>query len=216
VRLQAWKGTLLEFVDRWSGTILGLSCLYLGGVLLGALAVAALTQQDQVELKRYMLTVTDLALSGVSGGALFWRSLASNLQILLFIWLAGLSLIGIVGIWGLAVLRGFITGFTLAFMAAQFGVPGLWMALVGMLPGLLFHVPGLILGGTAGVAFGLSMIRAWRERRRPAALYPVIAAYTISLLLLGSGLPFASLVDGFLAPRLVARVLAHQPLISVN
>lgn len=216
MRWQAWKGTLLEFLDRWSGTILGLSCLYLGGVLLGALAVAALGRQDQVELSQYMLTITGLTKSGLSAGELFRQSLVANLQLLLFIWLAGLSLIGIIGIWGLAALRGFFAGFTLAFLAAQFGADGLWLALGGMLPGLLFQVPGLILGGTAGVAFALSMMRAWRERRRPAAFYPVVAAYTVTLLVMGSGLLFASVMDGLVTPKLIGQILVNHPLSMGN
>lgn len=200
---------MLEFIDRWSGTILGLSCLYLGGVLLGALAVAALSTQDQAELHTYMKTLLNIGIEG-STGTLLWRSLLVNLQILLFIWLAGLSIIGIVGIWGLTLWRGYMAGFTLAFLAAQFGKTGLWIALGGLLPGLLLQVPGLILGGTAGIAFARSMIKAWREGRRPASFYPVVGAYTVTLLLMGSGLLLACLVDGALAPKLVAQIWATQ------
>lgn len=191
---------------------MGLAFLYLGGVLLGALAVAALSQQDQAELNQYMKTVLDLSADGGSTGALLWRSLVGNLQILLFIWLAGLSIIGVLGIWGLTLWRGFTAGFTLAFLAAQFGRTGLWIALGGLVPGLLLQVPGLILGGTAGVAFARSMLRAWREGRRPASFYPLVGAYTVTLLLMGSGLLFASLVDGALAPKLVAQILTHNSL----
>lgn len=211
MRLAAWRATMLEFIDRWSGTIMGLSGLYLGGVLLGALAVAALSQQDQAELHTYVKTMLNIGIEG-SVGALIWHSLLINLQILLFIWLAGLSIIGIVGIWGLTIWRGFNAGFTLAFLAAQFGKTGLWIALGGLLPGLLLQVPGLILGGTAGVAFARSMIRAWREGRRPASFYPVVGAYTVTLLLMGSGLLLASLVEGALAPKLVAHVWLNQTL----
>lgn len=201
----------MEFIDRWSGTILGLSCLYLGGVLLGALAVAALSTQDQSELQTYMRTLLNLGVSG-STGSLLWRSLLVNLQILFFIWLAGLSIIGIVGIWGLTAWQGYQTGFALAFLAAQFGKTGLWIALGGLLPGRLLQVPGLVLGGTAGIAFARSMIKAWREGRRPASFYPVVGAYTITLLLMGSGLLLAPLIEGGLAPKLVAQVWApHVP-----
>lgn len=202
---------MLEFIDRWSGTILGLSCLYLGGVLVGALAVAALGTQDQAALHTYVSTVLNLGIHG-STGSLLWHSLQINLQILFFIWLAGLSIIGIVGIWGLTIWRGFQAGFTLAFLAAQFGKTGLWLALGGLLPGLLFQVPGLILGGTAGVAFARSMIRAWREGRRPASFYPVVGAYTLTLLLMGSGLLFASVVDGALVPRFITLIWPPQVL----
>lgn len=191
---------------------MGLAFLYLGGVLLGALAVAALSQQDQAELNQYMKTVLDLSADGGSTGALLWRSLVGNLQILLFIWLAGLSIIGVLGIWGLTLWRGFTAGFTLAFLAAQFGRTGLWIALGGLVPGLLLQVPGLILGGTAGVAFARSMLRAWREGRRPASFYPLVGAYTVTLLLMGSGLLFASLIDGALAPKLVAQILTQNTL----
>jgi stage II sporulation protein M len=214
-RLLVLKQNLDEFLRRWSGTILGLSALYLAGAILGALAVSAVGSQDRVELSRYLTTVLNWthpeAVQGAVG-ALFWRSLQGNLQILLFLWLAGLSLIGILGVWGLSLLRGFLTGFTMAFLAAQFGTTGFWLALAGLLPGLLLQVPGLILGGTAAVAFALSLLRAWREGRRPASFYPVIGAYSITLLILGSGLLFSSLLEAFLAPRLIGLVLAHVPI----
>jgi stage II sporulation protein M len=214
-RLLVLKQNLEEFLHRWSGTILGLAALYLAGALLGALAVGAVGSPDRVELSRYLTTVLKWvrpeAVQGVAG-ALFWRSLTGNLQILLFLWLAGLSLIGILGIWGLSLLRGFLTGFTMAFLAAQYGTTGFWLALAGHLPGLLLQVPGLILGGTAGIAFALSLLRAWREGRRPASFYPVIGAYTVTLLVLGSGLLFSSLLEAFLAPRLIELVLARLPL----
>ena len=130
-------------------------------------------------------------------------ALLRSLKYLVLLWVLGISLVGVLGVAALALLRGFVSGFTVGFLAAELGWRGIALAVAGHLPQSLLEVPALVIGGTAAVAFSLQVIRSWSERRRVPQFYPALARLTGTLLATGLVLVVAGLVESYLSPALV-------------
>ena len=202
-----WQRTLEEFLRRHGGVVLLLGALFVIGVVFGALAVGSLDPRSKQEMVRYL----GESLSGLSGsgpapgeGSLMLKAaLLRSLKYLVLLWVLGISLVGVLGVAALALLRGFVSGFTVGFLAAELGWRGIALAVAGHLPQSLLEVPALVIGGTAAVAFSLQVIRSWSERRRVPQFYPALARLTGTLLATGLVLVVAGLVESYLSPALV-------------
>lgn len=208
--LYQWRRNLERFVQEHSGAVLLLAALFTIGVIFGALAVRSLPSRDRLELVAYL----DGSMSGLRNppeGApllLLRESLLGKAQWLAILWVLGISLVGVFGVMLLTFIRGLVTGFAVAYLAAEMGFKGVILATAGHLPQSLIEVPALILAGAASVAFSMQVIRSWKERRRVPHFYPAIASYTGTLLSMGALLVLASLVESYLSPRLVQMAVA--------
>jgi len=203
--LSHWRRTLEEFVDMHRGPVLFLGTLFVIGVIFGALAVRSLEPRDKQELTLYLGSAVG-ALENPPPGApaiLLRRALIGNAKLLALLWVLGISVVGVVGVMVLALLRGFVTGFVVAFLAAEMGWPGVLLAVAGHVPQSLLEVPVLILAGTASVAFSARVFRSWRERRRVPDFYPALASYTAALCGMGVILILAGVVESYVSPALV-------------
>lgn len=202
---QGWRQAFDDFVDEHRGPILFLASLFVIGVVFGALAVRSLEPTDKQELVRYLGATLGSLEHPPEGatGLLLRRALVGNVRLLAILWVLGVSMVGILGVMGLTLFRGFVTGFVVAFLAAEMGLPGVALALAGHVPQSLLEVPALILAGTASMGLSARLFRTWRERRRMEHVYPALASYTGTLLLAGVVLAGAGLVEGYFAPLLV-------------
>lgn len=209
--MQVWsyyRRNLERYIENHRGIVMLLGALFVIGLVFGALAVRSLDPRDRSELVHYLSgTIPSLQnLPPGGGGVLLKAALLRNLKIMATLWVLGISLVGIFGVMVVALLRGLVTGFVVAFLAAELGLRGVLLAAVGHLPQSLIEVPALILGGAASVAFSLQVVRSWRERRRVPNFYPTLAAFSGRLLVMGLALLAASLVESYLSPSLVRLV----------
>ncbi len=197
--------TLEGFLDEHRGPVLFLGTLFVIGVIFGALAVRSLEPKDKQELVAYLAgSVTSLENPPAGAPALLLRrALLGNAKLLALLWVLGISVVGVLGVMLLTVLRGFMTGFVVAFLAAEMGWPGVLLAVAGHVPQSLLEVPVLILAGTASVAFSARVFRSWREGRRVPNFYPALASYTAALCVMGLVLILAGFVEAYLSPALV-------------
>lgn len=204
-----WQYNLALFLDQHRGPVLLLSGLFVIGVLFGALAVRSLDGPDQQELVQYLgANLEELGSLGDQGERLLLkRSLGSGARLLGLLWVLGISVVGAPGVMVLALLRGFVSGFVVAFLAAQLSWKGVLVALAAHLPHTLLEVPALILAGAAAMGLSLKVLEAWRARRRMLRFYPWLSGYTLQLAGVGLLLIGASLVESYLSPTLIELTL---------
>lgn len=205
-----------EFLDRHRGPAVFLVAAFLVGVVFGALAVRSFDALDTSELVHYLDLNTE-GLANPPQGAepmLLRRALLGHARTLALVWVLGISVVGVLGVALLIFLRGFVTGFTVSFLAAQLGVRGVLVALAGHFPHSLLEVPALLLTGMAAIGFAGQIFKTWRDRRRLHDFYPALASYTMTLLLTGAVLLLAGGVESYLTPgllKLVAGMLPQAP-----
>jgi stage II sporulation protein M len=125
----------------------------------------------------------------VAGPRLMRLATWQNLKALVVFWLIGASLVGIPVVCLLLVLRGFVVGFTVAFLAQELGAKGFWLSLLGVVPANLVILPAFLVVAVASFTLAGQVARG---RRSAALLSRAYGAYALTggvallLVLLGS------------------------------
>lgn len=211
--LLGWRRNLEDLVYHNSGLVLLQVTLFVIGVIFGALALRSIDGSTRLDLVRQLSDSVQVLRTGPepAGGVLLREALVRHGKQLALFWVLAISLVGALGVMLLTLVRGFVSGFAVAFLATEMGGRGMLLAAVGHLPQSLLEVPAVILAATASVGFVVEVIRSWRARRRLAGFYEALAGYTGSLLSVGVLLLGAALVEGYVNPYLVRWVSAMLP-----
>lgn len=109
---------------------------------------------------------------------MFRESYFSQLKYIGFIWLLGISIIGLPLIFILLFLKGVVVGFTVGFLVSQHGWNGLLLAFVSVLPQNLIIIPAFLVMTTVAASFSLRMIRHQFIRKINEPLLPMLIRYT--------------------------------------
>lgn len=211
--LGGWRRNLEELIIQQSGILLFQATLFVIGVIFGALALRSLDGATRLDVVRLLSDSVQVLRTGPvpAGAPLLTQALTQQGLWLALLWFLAVSLVGAVGTMLLVLVRGFISGFVVAFLAAEMGLRGILLAAAGHLPQSLLQVPALILGATASVAFALEVVGSWRLRRRMAGFYEALAGFTGTLLSVGVLLVGSCLIEGYLTPILVRLVSSILP-----
>ncbi|WP_374713503.1 stage II sporulation protein M [Symbiobacterium terraclitae] len=205
---EAWRRNLEDLVIQRGGVVLLHASLFVIGLLFGALALRSLDADTRLELTRQLAdSVRVLGQAPApETGPLVRDALLRQARQVSLMWVLSISLVGAVAVMALPLLRGFISGFAVAYLTAEFGTRGVLLAAAGHLPQTVLEVPGLILAASASVGFALEVATSWRVRRRLSGYYGALAAYSNTLLSAAALLVAAALVEGFISPHLIRLV----------
>lgn len=211
--LMGWRRNLEELLYNHGPVVLMQTTLFVIGVIFGALALRSLDGASRLDLVGQLSDSVSVLRSGPlpAGGTLLQAALFRHGKQLALFWVLAISLVGVLGVMVLTLVRGFVSGFSVAFLASEMGWRGFLLAAAGHLPHSLLEVPAVILAATASVAFALEVVRSWRARRRMAGFYEALGGFTATLLSAGVLLVLASLVEGFVTPVLVRLVANFLP-----
>lgn len=181
--------------------------LFTMGVSFGAILVNSLSINQKQDLMGYLTQFFSELQSGhhADPKAAFQQSLGDHLKYIGFIWILGLSIIGLPIILIMVFLKGLVVGFTVGFLANQWSWGGLLLAGLSVMPQNLIVIPVIIIMGTAGVSFSLRLIRS-RFARRGERIYPFFVRYTLLVVALGFALGLAAIFEAFVSPMLMMRV----------
>lgn len=203
---EAWRRNLEDLVIQRGGVVLLHASLFVIGLLFGALALRSLDADTRLELTRQLADSVRVLGQAPETGPLVRDALLRQARQVSLMWVLSISLVGAVAVMALPLLRGFISGFAVAYLTAEFGTRGVLLAAAGHLPQTVLEVPGLILAASASVGFALEVATSWRVRRRLSGYYGALAAYSNTLLSAAALLVAAALVEGFISPHLIRLV----------
>lgn len=185
--------------------------LFAMGVVMGSLAVRALTDDQRGELFEYV----EVFLRGLGQGEeevnphqILQVAAANHLKTAVFLWALGVTIIGIPLIALIIISRGFVVGFTVGFLIYQMGYKGVIFTLFSVLPQNILAVPAVIGIGALSLSYSLHLIRSQRRRRR-AWDYREFAGYTLMVVTLTAMLLGASLVEAYIS-RVFMQVLTPR------
>src|SRR5699024_4603185 len=106
------------------------------GVIFGAVIVNSLSLSDKqdlfIYLQRFFGEMSDGNLA--SADQMFNQSLSHDIKYIGFMWLLGLTIIGLPLVLILLFLKGVVVGFTVGFLVNQMGWQGLLLSFVSILP----------------------------------------------------------------------------------
>lgn len=159
--------------------IVFVSILFLIGVGFGAVLVNELTydqKQDMtLHLSQYFKEFSQ-ELSFSSQQSLM-DTIVNHAKWIFFIWIFGLSIIGIPLILLLDFLKGVFVGFTVGVLVAQQSWKGLCFAIISLAPHNLIVIPALLICSVAAIAFSLHLVRH-RLTQRTINVYASLWKFT--------------------------------------
>ncbi|SDD36946.1 stage II sporulation protein M [Sporomusa acidovorans] len=175
--------------------------IFVIGVVIGAMAVKTLPDEQKVELIGY-LRVFFQGLAARSEGigdthVLLTSVVLNNIKIIGIMWLLGFTIVGIPFVLFMVCLRGFVIGFTVGFLVNEYVMKGLLFAIVAVLPHNFLAIPAILATGVAATTFSLMLVR--RKRNKENLFYNSIAysifCFTMVIIMLG-----AALIEVYVSP----------------
>jgi len=188
--------------------------IFLIGVVIGALAVKTLPEEQKVELIGYL----KIFFQGLAHGPgvsdtpeLLGTVLLNNVKTVALMWLLGFTVVGIPFVLFIIFTRGFVIGFTVGFLVNEYVLKGLVFALASVLPHNFLAVPALLITGVSATSFSLMLVR--RRLRAKANLFYESIGYSMLCLLMLVMMVIASLVEVYISPvfmKLVVSLFLRQ------
>lgn len=185
--------------------------LFLIGVVLGALAVKTLAEEQKAELITYLkVFIQGLQNSqdiGVGSGELVKQAVLNNIKAVILIWLLGLTVIGVPVILFVVFTRGFVIGFTVGFLANEYVLRGILFAAASVIPHNIFIVPAIMVIAVSGVSFSLLIVKNKLRPHRLNLAYECMAYTSVAVLMLCIVI-IGGLVEGYVTPVFMKTVTA--------
>ena len=160
------RTTLTEHLQKNKNTYLFLFLAFVTGVSAGAFTVNGLSSIQRTELTNYFQGFLELFENQrVDSNEILQISLVDNARLVAILWTLGVTIIGIPLIYLFVGVRGFITGFTSAFIIDLMGVKGVIFTLFSIVPKEIIIIPCVIALGVNGINFSLNIIRSKSIKR---------------------------------------------------
>jgi stage II sporulation protein M len=177
------------------------------GVIVGSISVKVLDFSQKKELVVYMNKFFQLVTKeDVSNLSVFFQAIKNNFQTVFFIWILSITVIGVPVTLFIISFRGFIIGFTIAFFVEGFGVKGLLLTLITILPQNLILIPCLIVLSTISLKYSLGVLRkniGYKNMNFPN--YSIVN-YTITLGVIFLVMSISAIYEAFLSTTLIKLV----------
>jgi stage II sporulation protein M len=182
---------------------------FLIGTSGGALLVKPLTLGYQSELLDYLDSfINSLLNMEISSIGIFKQALINNLKLIFYIWLLGLTVIGVPIIIGLIIARGFILGFTVGFLVQEKGIQGISMAVFSVLPPNLLLFPAMLVGAVSAISFSTILIRG-NIKNSMVKLIQQFLSYSLLMALIAIIAVLAALVEAYIAPSMMKLIAVY-------
>jgi stage II sporulation protein M len=199
--MQDYKQRIRDHIHTHAIIYLFMSTLLLSGIIFGAILVNSMSFIQKQDLFFYLERFFNFTISEQNEqGPLLWKeSFFYHLKYLAFLFLLGLSVVGLPIIWVLLFIKGLVVGFSVGFIVSQLGTEGLLFASLTIAPHNLFIVPIYLVAATFAMTFSLISLKKIFSRRnvgslqRPFVNYVMI--FSISILLSG----VASFVESYVS-----------------
>jgi len=206
---KTWQNRVISHIQENSSLYIFVSVLLLMGVVFGAILVNSLQVNQKQDLSFYLNRFFGQVSKGefAIASEMFRESYFSQLKYIGFIWLLGISIIGLPLIFILLFLKGVVVGFTVGFLVSQHGWDGLLLAFVSVLPQNLIIIPAFLVMTTVAASFSLRMIRHQFIRKINEPLLPMLIRYTCFFLIIGVILAIASSIEAYASPVLMKEVV---------
>jgi len=175
---------------------------FITGVASGGFTVSSITEQQRLYLGDYLKGYSYLLDNQpyIDKSVIFLKSVLQNLQTAFFIWLFGLSYLGIPLVLITIGVRGFFLGFTAAFLIDYYSLNGFLIVATCILPQSFIYIPSIVIMGVLALQFGVESFGTRKLRYLKRAKLQRIAPYTSKFLIIVIAFIIGSLFEAFVAP----------------
>jgi len=186
--------------------------IFVIGVVVGALAVKTLPDEQKTELISYLhiffTGLTQGTENITNGSSMISSVMFNNAKTIVLMWILGFTIVGIPFVLFILFTRGFIIGFTVGFLVNEYVMRGLLFALASVLPHNFFAIPAVLVMGVSATKFSLMLVR--RKTYGKINLWYEAAGYSVLCMVMLVVMLFAALLEVYISPvfmKLVATLL---------
>ncbi|RAS88618.1 stage II sporulation protein M [Priestia endophytica] len=200
---------LFYHIQKHSSVYLFVTVLFFIGVVFGAVVVNSLNLGQKEDLFYYLdrffgqVTKGEVANSADILKQSFWH----NIKYLGFIWILGISVIGLPVVLVLLFLKGIVIGFTVGFLVNQMGFHGFLLSFVSVFPQNLFLIPLFIVVSTLSLSFSLKLMKQF-VRSSSETMVAAFMRYSTVILLILAVVTLSSTLEAYASPFLMKTTLS--------
>ncbi|KAB7672871.1 stage II sporulation protein M [Bacillus sp. B1-b2] len=209
MKKKKYQNAITQHIREHSSIYMFIIVLFFMGVIFGAIVVNSISLSQKEDLYYYLSQFFGQVTNGqvAESKDLFFQSLSHNSKYIGFIWLLGISIIGLPIILILLFIKGMVVGFTVGFLVNQMGWHGFLLSFVSILPQNLIVIPIFIISATISVAFSFKMIRQQFMKKKGESILPLFGRYTLLLFFAFIIIAVAAGIEAYISPFLMKTVL---------
>ncbi|NLI93569.1 MAG: stage II sporulation protein M [Peptococcaceae bacterium] len=187
------KKILFEHIRQYWVIYLTLSSVFLAGGVFGAVGSGVLDTQKASELSKFFVKL--LGEQPTTVDSVFLQKIAKDYFLMMAaIWVLGLTVIGTPLVYLIVFSRGFILGFTIAFIIQVKNIAGLGLVLFTILLPSVLAIPCLLLGAGLATIFSFLLLQG---KSNGDILRKDFLYYSAASLLISLGAVAAGVLQGY-------------------
>ncbi|MET3696192.1 stage II sporulation protein M [Bacillus oleivorans] len=205
---QMQQTTLAFHLKQHSSIYLFVTILFLMGIVFGSIVVNSLSFSQKEDLFYYLNQFFGTVIEGETsnGREMFFQSLFHNAKLILFIFILGVSIIGVPIILIILFMKGVVIGFTVGFLVYKLSWEGFFLSFVSVLPQNLITVPVLIMMAVMAITLSFKLVkRQFIQSHQPIA--PLFSSYILTFVAALCLLVGAAATEAFVSPFFMERVV---------
>lgn len=189
------KNVLINYVKNNSREYTISLLIYIIGLFIGVLFVNNLSQDKLQVVTKYILDFIENFKSSqneINIISMILNSISNDLKMVIILWLAGTTIIGLPIVFGLIMFRGFCLGYTISSISITLGIKkSILFCIMGLTSQNIIYIPALLTIGVSCIKIYKSII----DKKRRENLKNVIMRHTLILLIALIILIIASLIE---------------------
>ena len=177
------------------------SCILLIGIILGVIFINNVKETQSQEIQNYINEFITKLKDGASidNGKLLKNSIINNLILVIIMWFAGSTVIGIPIVLGIVMYRGFCLGYTASSIIAILGsTKGALFVITSMLLQNIIVIPSILALAVSGIKLYKSILKDKRKEN----IKGEIIRHTLFSLIILAFLILASVIETYLSSNL--------------
>lgn len=206
----------VEHIKQNSTIYLFITTLFLIGIIFGAITVNSMSfiqKQDLFfHLDRYFIQIVDEQF--VKNSDILQQSFFFHVKYLIFLFILGLTIIGLPLVWLLVFMKGLVIGFSVGFLVNQLGFKGFLYAAIAIAPHNMLIIPLYVTAASLSMIFSLRLIQQLYMRTFSLSFHTMLLRYSVSFISLLLLAFTSSLIETFVANELLKLLLTSTYTIS--
>ena len=177
--------------------IILLTLMFVFGVAGGSVTIAK--SQNILKLSEYFLNIYLSQRTGVSFFSVLFGSFFTSLLTLLFVFVSGASMLGVITVPIWVALRGFLYGTVSSYLYSEYSVRGIAFNAVMVIPSAIVFVISFLLAAKESVKFSVIMAKLTLPRSKPVNLYIDFRNYCARYTFFCVAILISALIDAVLS-----------------
>ena len=176
------------------------------GIITGSIFFTFISNIDKTEvinlINNFLTTIKD---STFDSGLALKNSLITNLILVVFIWIFGMSIIGLLFNVFIIYIKAFLLGFSVASLIGSLGIKGIVMAFIYVFPSQIINIIAIMILGIYSVIFSIHLIKLIMQKKN--SNNNIFKKYFVIFIFAIISSVISALSDAYLLPNLVKLVI---------